>query len=98
GQQERKAVMFRQRRPAGAVVVAGCGLAAAMQHDDQRARLLQLLGYEGEHAQRTGVRSEINDFEKRTVDAVTQATTKPGQSVEPIELRQMPQEVDIIGQ
>ena len=31
--------MLRQRRPAGAEIIAGGGLAAAMQHDDQRARL-----------------------------------------------------------
>ena len=53
--QQRKAVALRQRRPAGAEIVAGRGLAAAMQHDDQRRRALKVFRYEREHPNAPGL-------------------------------------------
>src|SRR5262249_53774640 len=67
--QQREAVMLRKCRPSCTDVVAGRGLAAAMQYDDERARLLQLRRHEREHAQVTRIGAESGDLRQRAAQA-----------------------------
>src|SRR6202012_4887462 len=69
--QHGKPIMMRERGPAGAAVITGRVLTAAMQDDDQRT-MLDVFGYEGEHAQGTRIRSEIPGFNQRAFDIRTQ--------------------------
>ncbi len=93
GHQKRKAVMARQHRPSRAEIVAGRGLAAAVQHDDERARLLQLRRHEGEHAQIAGIVAERGDLLKRA-GGVGAAEFGEAQAVQP----QASQEIDVSGE
>ena len=65
GKQQRKAITLGQRRPSGAVVVARRGLAAAMQHHDQRAGLGQRRRDVGEHPQVAGIGRKVANLDKR---------------------------------
>ena len=62
GQQQHEAVSIRERGPARAEIVARGRLRAAVQHDDQRGRGLQLLRRVGEHAQRARVGTEAGQL------------------------------------
>ncbi len=64
--QQRKAAVLRQRRPAGAEIITSGGLAAAVQHDHERARLLQVSRHKRKHAQVSGIGPELPDFDQRT--------------------------------
>jgi hypothetical protein len=65
-----------------------------MQHDDERARLLQLGRHECEHAQVAGIGAEAGDFGKRAAQA--RASPQLGQT-QPIQPWQTSQEIDISG-
>ncbi|MGY4484329.1 hypothetical protein ACVWWR_003520 [Bradyrhizobium sp. LM3.2] len=94
GHQQCKAVVLGERRPAGTEVVACRRLAAAVQHDDERARLLQLRRHEREHAQIAGIVAEARHLLQRTGRIGAPAELGEAQSVQ---LWQTSQEIDISG-
>ncbi len=94
GHQQREAIMLGQRRPTRAEIVSRRRLAAAMQHDDERTRLLQLLRHEREHAQGTGVAAEAGDLLQRTGHIRAAAELGKAQTVQPW---QASQQIDIFG-
>jgi hypothetical protein len=47
------------------VIVAGRGLAAAMQHNDERKRALRTFRHEGKHAQGPRIRTEFKSLVER---------------------------------
>jgi hypothetical protein len=95
GHQQREAVVPCERRPARAEIVSSCGLAAAMQHDDERARHLQLRRREREHAKIAGIVTEVRDFRQRTGRIRAAAEVGKAQTVH---LWQTSQEIDISGE
>ncbi len=94
GHHQREAVMLRERRPSRAEIVSSGGLAAAMQHDDERARLLELRRHEREHAQVSGIVAEARDFFQRAGHVRAPAEFGKAQT---IHLWQMSQESEISG-
>ena len=62
GQQHRKAVAVGKLRPAGAVVVGGCRLGTAVEHDDQPCCGRKCRRNVAQHAQIAGIGAEIRNF------------------------------------
>ena len=87
GHQQRKAVTLRQCRPAGSEIVAGRGLAAAVQDNNKRRRALKVFGYEREHLQRTWIRTESRDFDQRTAGNRRKVSPIDSQTIEAVQLR-----------
>ncbi len=96
GHQQRKAIALGERRPAGAEVVSGRGLAAAVQDDDERARTRQLLRHIGEHFERAGIGAKFADFNERTLLRRRSSSAIDSQAIEPVQLREMAQEFDVL--
>ena len=96
GHQQRKSVAFGERRPAGAEVVSGRGLAAAVQDDDERGRARQRRRRIGEHFERAGIGAESADFDQRTPPRRRSASAIDSQAIEPVQLREMTQEFDVL--
>jgi hypothetical protein len=61
-EEQREAMAIGEARPAGAVIVAGRRLRAAVQDDDERRSLRQRLRHVFEHAQIAGIGAEALDL------------------------------------
>jgi hypothetical protein len=96
--QQRETIALGHRRPAGAEIVAGRGLAAAVQDDDQSRRRGEVFGQIGEHPEIAGIGAKPGDFHQRAADARPRASPQTSQAIEPVELWQAAQEFDIVGE
>ena len=96
GHQQRKAIALGERRPAGAEIVSGRGLAAAMQDDDERRRARQLLRHIREHLERAGIGAKSCDFDERALPRPAKQLGHKFQAIEAVQLRKMAQEFDVL--
>jgi len=94
--QERKAVTLRQRRPAGAEIIAGGALAAAVQYHDQRGPARQVRRHVRKHLQAARIGAESRDFDQRAAQAVSLVAPVISEAVEMTQLRKTAQEFDIL--
>lgn len=62
GKEDDETVILGERRPAGAGVVTGGGLRAAVQHDHQSRRGRQMFGHMVPCGQSTGIAPELVEF------------------------------------
>jgi hypothetical protein len=62
GQEQRKTVALRERRPSCTYIVSCCGLGAAVQHDDQRRTFRKGRRSISKHSQVARVGSKVMDF------------------------------------
>ena len=96
--QQREAVMLRQRRPAGAEIVAGRGLAAAMQHHDQRRRAAKR---DRARTRTSGARPDWCQNPLVSTSGLSSAGRRfrpYPQAIETIQLWQTSQKFDIVGE
>ena len=81
-----------------AEIVAGRGLTAAMENDDERRRLLQFGGNKREHAERARIRAKTRGFDQRAGRIRPQVSPIASKAVDCIQLWQASEKFDIIGE
>jgi hypothetical protein len=95
--QQRKSIVFCQRRPAGPHIVTGGGLAAAMQNDHESGRLREMIGNEREHPELARIGAKTSGLDQGTVAGRRQVSREHSQAIEFIWIWQTSQEFDIFG-
>ena len=88
--------MLRQRRPAGTEIVSRCGLAASMQHDDERRTVPEVLRDEREQFQRPWIAAKAGRLDEWTINGGREASPIGFEALKAIQLRKASQKIDIL--